>query len=40
VADGFRRRASFLAPVMLAPYAFHAGFAVLGLWLMMRAVSA
>jgi len=25
---------------MVLPYAFHAGFGALGLWLMMRAVSA
>lgn len=38
--DGFRRRASFVAPAMVGPYAFHAVFGVLGVWLMFRAVGA
>jgi hypothetical protein len=39
-ADGFRRRASFISPAMLLPYAFHGVFGVLGIWLMIRVTGA
>lgn len=40
VTDGFRQRKSFLAPAMWGGYAFHAGFAALGMWLLLRAAGA
>ena len=38
--DGFRAKKSFLAKDMLFGYGFHGTFAVLGTWLLLRAVGA
>lgn len=40
VADGFRKKTSWFTGEMWAAYSFHAVFAVLGFWLLQRAVGA
>ena len=40
MADGFRNNKSFIAGEIWAGYSFHAVFAVLGTWLLLRAVGA
>ena len=40
MADVFRRKASVLSPKMWPGYAFHGLFAVLALWLAMKALGA